>query len=173
LKCLLDTLSLEDTRLAIEFSNTSSCSFRLGSDSGLTIRVLSLQQVCELLRFGNTSANIGVGPVVVLKCLEVIVFALKEGLRGDLGVGLCQRLLVNVQIALGEALVGKKLELIVLLNGTVLCSDVLVGCDALTILAFEDIGLAGSETLDMLAEDKSHGLGLLTFDLRHLVEGPS
>jgi hypothetical protein len=101
--------------------------------------------VRKLLRFGNARADVGVGPVVVLQCFEVIVFALEEGLGGDLGAGFGEGLLVDVEVVVGEALVGEKLELIVFLYGAVLGDDVLVGGDALAVFAFEDVGFAGGE----------------------------
>jgi hypothetical protein len=101
--------------------------------------------VRKLLRFGNACADVGVGPVVVLQGFEVVVFALKEGLGGDLGTGFGEGLLVDVEIVVGEALVGEELKLVVFLDGAVLSDNVLVGSDALAVLAFEDVGLAGGE----------------------------
>jgi hypothetical protein len=105
LKRLLDTLGFENTCFAIELGNPGCCGFGLGSNPRLAIRALSLQQVCEFLRLGNARADVCVGPVVILKRLEVIVFALEECLGGDLGVGLYQGLLVDVEIDFGKALV--------------------------------------------------------------------
>lgn len=77
--------------------------------------------------------------------LEVVVFALEEGLGGDFGVRLGEGLLVDLQVALGEALVRKELKLIVFLDGSMLRNDILVCGDALTVLAFEDVRLASGE----------------------------
>jgi len=97
------------------------------------------------LCFGDAGADVGVGPVVVVEALEVIDFAGEKSLGGDFGAGFGERGGVDVEVLLGEALVGEELELVLFLAGPVLCDDVLVGCDALAVFAFEDVRFAGRE----------------------------
>jgi hypothetical protein len=151
LQGFLHTLSFVDASFAIEFCDAGGCGFGLGGDAGLGVGGLAVEEVCEFLGFGYAGADVCVGPVVVLEGFEVVVFALEEGLGGDLGIVFEQRLLVDVEVLLGEALVGEELELVFLLDGAVLRNDILVGGDALSILAFKDIRLAGLKALDMLA----------------------
>jgi hypothetical protein len=105
----------------------------------------------EFLGLGNAGADVGVSPVVVLERLEVVVFALEEGLGGDLGGGFGQGLLIDVEVCLSEALVREELELVVFLYRTVLRNNILVGGNTLAILAFKNIRFARSEAFDMLA----------------------
>ena len=90
----------------------------------------------------DARVDLGLGPVVVVQALEVGVLALEEGLGGGFGAGLKERGVVGVEVAVIEALVGEELELVVLLGGTVLGDDVLVGCDLCAVLALEDVGFA-------------------------------
>lgn len=117
-------------------------------NSGLSVNRVAVEQVLVLLRLCNARVDLLLGPVVVLEALEVTVFPLEEGCGGDFRVRLGKRLLVYVEVALVEALVRQELKLVVFLCRAVLRNNVLVSCNFRSVLALEDIWLAGVDACE-------------------------
>lgn len=94
----------------------------------------------------DAGVDVFVGPEAVLEGFDLFDFLCDEGLCGEFGTGFGDGLSEGVEVGVGETLVGEVLELVLLLCRAVLADDVLVCCDLLSVLAFEDVRFAGLET---------------------------
>ena len=99
------TLRLLNAVDTVEFCGLDGSGFRLSRYAGRRVDRVAVQQVLVLLLLGDAGVDLGLSPVVVVQALEIVVFPLEEGFAGDFRVGICKGTLVNIKVALVEALI--------------------------------------------------------------------